>query len=101
MSEPISNSKAIVVGGGPVGLVAAHALTHAGLDFVLLESRSDIVIDAGSNLVLLPMSLRSLYQLGLEKAIKSVTSELSTMERYDHKGLDIGSLNIFNHMERL
>jgi 2-polyprenyl-6-methoxyphenol hydroxylase-like FAD-dependent oxidoreductase len=57
MSIPPSTTKAIVVGGGPVGLVAAHALTHAGLDFVLLESRPNIVIDAGSNLVLLPMSL--------------------------------------------
>lgn len=93
--------KAIVVGGGPVGLTAAHALTHAGIDFVVLESRPEIVIDAGSNLVLLPMALRPLYQLGLEKALKSVTSELTTMQRFDYEGRDIGTMHWFEHAEKL
>ncbi|KAJ5755732.1 FAD binding domain-containing protein [Penicillium manginii] len=42
--------KVIVVGGGPVGLTAAHALHHAGIDFVVLEARDSVVLDQGGQL---------------------------------------------------
>ncbi|KAK3375779.1 hypothetical protein B0T24DRAFT_664901 [Lasiosphaeria ovina] len=89
--------KVIVVGGGPVGLTAAHALWRAGIDFVLLESRPSIVIDAGSNLVLLPMGLRLLGQLGLLEALNTVSSPLGRIQRTDHTGCDIGDANFFVH----
>ncbi|CAJ0548453.1 Ff.00g020660.m01.CDS01 [Fusarium sp. VM40] len=41
----------IIVGGGPVGLLTAHALHQAGIDFVVLEQRSDIFEDAGASLI--------------------------------------------------
>ena len=91
--------KVIVVGGGPVGLAAAHALWRAGIDFTLLESRSSVVTDAGSNLVLLPMGLRLLGQLGLLDAINAVSSPLGRMKRSDHKGRDIGDTNFFIHYQ--
>lgn len=63
--------KVIVVGGGPVGLTAAHALHHAGIDFVILESRSSAVLDQGASLVLSSPSLRIMHQLGiLERLLK-------------------------------
>ena len=91
-----SNFKVIVVGGGPVGLVAAHALSHAGIDFVVLESREHMVIEAGSNLVLTPIGLRVLGQLGLLDALDRVTSPLGKVHRIDHEGRDIGSHEFFN-----
>ncbi|KAL6817684.1 hypothetical protein V8C40DRAFT_281876 [Trichoderma camerunense] len=90
--------KVIVVGGGPVGLVAAHALSRAGIDFVVLESRPSIVLDAGSNLVINPMGLRVLGQLGLLPAFDAVSSPLAQIERRDHNGKDLGTSQAFVHI---
>ncbi|GKU09318.1 unnamed protein product, partial [Fusarium langsethiae] len=87
---PTQGFKAIVVGGGPVGLSAAHALSRANIDFILLERRSSPVIDAGSNLVLNPMGIRALDQLGLEDSLEKVSSTLGLVKRQDHQGHDIG-----------
>ena len=84
--------KCIIVGGGPVGLACAHALSRASLDFVVLESRSKVVLDAGSNLVLLPIGLRVLGQLGMLPAIEAISSPMERFKRIDHKGKDIGDV---------
>ena len=91
--------KVIVVGGGPVGLTAAHALSRANLDFVVLERRAKIVEDAGSNLVLLPIGLRVLGQLGLLPTIESVSSPMSRFKRIDHNGKDLGDTLWFTYFK--
>lgn len=91
-----NNLKVIIVGGGPVGLTAAHALSRAGIDFDLLESRHSPVIDAGSNLVLAARGTRALSQLGLLDSLRQVSSTLGTIGRIDHQGRDLGSLEWFN-----
>lgn len=95
-----SKLRVIVVGGGPVGLTAALALERAGIDFVLLESRSNVVIDAGSNLVLLPIGLRAFYQLGLRDPLNAVSSPLDRIHRMDHTGRDIGDAQWFIEMRK-
>ena len=67
--------KVIIVGAGPVGLTAAHALILAGIDFVVLEQRESIVLDEGASLVLGPNSLRVMYQLGLYDSLLAVGDE--------------------------
>lgn len=57
--------KAIILGGGPTGLTLAHILHHAGIDFVVLERRSDVTEDVGASLVLSPHNLRVYHQLGI------------------------------------
>ncbi|KAK0714549.1 hypothetical protein B0H67DRAFT_512940 [Lasiosphaeris hirsuta] len=96
-----SNFKVIIVGGGPVGLTAANALSHAGINFVLLESRPNIVIDAGSNLVILPMGLRLLGQIGLLDTFNAVSSALGQIQRFDHNGRDLGEVNFFVHHKEI
>ncbi|OTA99365.1 hypothetical protein M426DRAFT_16488 [Hypoxylon sp. CI-4A] len=68
--------KVIIVGGGPVGLTAAHALSQAGINYVLLESRDSCVIDVGASLGLWPQALRVLAQFGLLERLRAVGAEL-------------------------
>jgi 2-polyprenyl-6-methoxyphenol hydroxylase-like FAD-dependent oxidoreductase len=93
------NFKVIIVGGGPVGLTAAHSLSRANLDFVVLERRAKIVEDAGSNLVLLPIGLRVLGQLGLLRKIESVSSPMSRFKRIDREGRDLGDTLFFTYFK--
>lgn len=92
---------AIVIGGGPVGLIAAHALARAGIDFLLLESRPEIVINTGSDLVLSSSGMRVLNQLGLLDTLDTVSTPLAEMQRIDHKGNDIGLVNFLKYQKEL
>ncbi|GKZ27644.1 hypothetical protein AbraIFM66951_001745 [Aspergillus brasiliensis] len=65
MSTPNTPFKAIIVGGGPVGLAAAHALDLAGIDFVVLERRPAIFEDRGASLIVYPHTFRVLQQFGI------------------------------------
>ncbi|KAF2716481.1 FAD/NAD(P)-binding domain-containing protein [Polychaeton citri CBS 116435] len=94
----LSKLKVIVIGGGPVGLTAAHALSKAGIDFLVLERRPHIVMNAGSNLVLMPVDLRAMSQLDLLEPLSGVSSPLGRIDRLDHKGHDLGDLQFFNQM---
>lgn len=71
-----NNFKVIVVGGGPVGLTAAHILSRAGIEYVVLERRSSIHIDVGASLALWPQSLRVLSQLGLLERLQELGEEM-------------------------
>ena len=94
------NFKAIIIGGGPVGLTAAHAFYRAGIDFVLLERRPEVIVDAGSNLVLLPDGIRTMTQLGIMEALNNVSTPLDKLQRLDHEGNDIGEMVIFEEIKK-
>ncbi|KAL7922550.1 hypothetical protein ACQKWADRAFT_326764 [Trichoderma austrokoningii] len=68
--------KIVIVGGGPVGLIAAHALYKAGMQFTILERSRQIALDVGASLVLAPGSLRVFHQLGLLDKLRDVYSEI-------------------------
>lgn len=63
--------RAVIVGGGPVGLTLAHTLAQANIDFVVLEARDTVFADEGASIILYPGALRIYAQLGiLEAALK-------------------------------
>ena len=93
------NFRVIVVGGGPVGLTAAICLEKAGIDFVLLERRPEVVIDAGSNLVLTPEGLQALSQLDLLDPIEAISSPLGRINRLNHDGRNMGDMHWFELMK--
>jgi 2-polyprenyl-6-methoxyphenol hydroxylase-like FAD-dependent oxidoreductase len=68
--------KVIVIGGGPIGLAAAHALHLADIDFVVLERRPSIIEDRGASIVVHPHTLRVMHQFGLLQELQNVGAEL-------------------------
>ncbi|KAI5860105.1 hypothetical protein GGS23DRAFT_249538 [Durotheca rogersii] len=91
--------KVIVVGGGPVGLTAAHALSRAGIDFVVLEHRESVVVDVGASLVLWPSGLRVLAQFGLLERLREIGADLRrtvTLTLDAHKYKDSQASRVVN-----
>lgn len=82
-----SSFKVLIIGGGPVGLLAAHALSKAGIDFLVLEARPQIAEDVGASLVFLPYSMRVLAQLGLMDGLRERGHEVLRWADYTQKGL--------------
>ncbi|KAM0193092.1 hypothetical protein ACHAPI_007816 [Fusarium lateritium] len=77
--------KVIVVGAGPVGLVLAHALQASGIDYVLVEQRSQVPPDPAYGLFLWPQIMRIFHQLGL---LESITAISQPMLEAIHRSID-------------
>lgn len=72
--------KAIIVGGGPVGMIMAHALSLADIDFVLVEKRDTISTWTGAGLTVWSQSMRILHQMGLRDALFSAGLGVNMIE---------------------
>lgn len=78
--------RAIIVGGGPVGLTAAHSFGLAGIDYIVLEARDTCTSDSGASLVLNPASLRVFHQLGLADIAREKSAEHERALWVDYNG---------------
>ena len=78
--------KAIIIGGGPAGLTAAHILYKAGIDFVVLEARDKVAVDRGAAMVLGPQNLRVIRQLGLYDKLLEIGAELLSVKGFLQDG---------------
>ncbi|KAH0497873.1 hypothetical protein TgHK011_005155 [Trichoderma gracile] len=92
-----SDFKVIIVGGG---LVAAHALYKAGIDFVVLEGNSTVSIDVGACLALLPPGLRILHQLGLLNELRDLASEVNLRHTFTRDGYRYKAGNVFDECKK-
>ncbi|KAH6954267.1 hypothetical protein DER45DRAFT_570133 [Fusarium avenaceum] len=72
----MNSFKVIVVGAGPVGLVLAHALQASGIDYVLIEQRSQVPPDPAYGVFLWPQIMRILHQLGLLESILAISQPM-------------------------
>ncbi|GAW17268.1 hypothetical protein ANO14919_067230 [Xylariales sp. No.14919] len=66
--------RAIIVGGGLLGLTAAHIFAKTDMDYVVLEQHDDLMPDIGSLLSLMPPTFRMLDQLDLLDAVAPVVT---------------------------
>lgn len=70
--------RVVIAGAGLVGLTAAHILTKAGIDFVILEKHKTIIPPVGSVMTLWPQTFRVFEQLGLNDILESFVETLNT-----------------------
>lgn len=86
-ADSMSDFKVIIIGAGPTGLTAAHALSKAGIDFVVLERRPQIVEDVGASLVLFPHNMRVMAQFGLLEKLQQIGHEVLRWADYTTLGM--------------
>lgn len=72
-----------IVGGGISGLAAAVALLRKGVSVQVFE-RADTLGEVGAGIHMTPNSLRPLYAMGMEKALKSAGGDVSGKSEYCH-----------------
>lgn len=91
--------KAIIVGGGPSGLVLAHCLEAANIDFVLLESSSEAVQSSGSGFGLYPQASRVLKQLGLLEKVRALSDPTGDLYQLNYDGSIISTIPLVPKLE--
>jgi 2-polyprenyl-6-methoxyphenol hydroxylase-like FAD-dependent oxidoreductase len=79
--------RVIIVGGGPIGLLAVHCLSKAGIDFVLLERRDTLSPDSGASIGIYPSTIRIFDQLGLLGPLQKIWSPLRRKLVITHEGV--------------
>ncbi|KAI2889754.1 transcriptional regulator family: Fungal Specific TF [Aspergillus niger] len=96
MSSTNTPFKAIIVGGGPVGLAAAHSLHLAGIDFLILERRPAIIEDKGASLIVHPHTLRVFDQFGILDDVLPHGTELNHHLSFTADGHVFAESNRYN-----
>ncbi|QYS94606.1 Flavoprotein monooxygenase [Trichoderma simmonsii] len=97
----VTDFKVIIVGGGPVGLTAAHALHKAGIDFTVLERSNEIAMDVGASIALGSATLRVLHQLGLLDQLWDLGGEIgSLLKKFTIDGYKFKSGDFLHGMKK-
>lgn len=90
-----SKFRAVIIGGGPVGLTIANGLERAGLDFVVVERHPTIISESGAGIMLWPHSVRVFDQLGLLESCEGRYIPLHTRATGHLDGTPIRASSIF------
>ncbi|KAI0430795.1 putative monooxygenase [Xylaria sp. FL1042] len=96
--------KVIVVGGGLVAITAAHILSRANIEFVVLEQHDNLTPWIGSLLVMWPATYRMFNQLGIQDVMLPILNELDDYQTINsddgsflHIMKDVGKMWSRNH----
>lgn len=99
MADTKKKFKAIIVGGGPVGMYLAHALQATGLDCVLCEKRDAIPPATAFGVFLWPHGLRLLHQVGLLDQTEAISSLLTKITHVGPAGNVVREYSDFKFLE--
>ncbi|TLD25111.1 hypothetical protein PspLS_05949 [Pyricularia sp. CBS 133598] len=89
----------IIIGGGPGGLMMAHMLSRAGIDWTLLERRDDGgLVQPGTALALWPQAARVLDQLGLLEEAEKLYLPLVGKINFTKDGTVVGTSNMIERL---
>ncbi|KAI0104638.1 hypothetical protein GGR51DRAFT_521613 [Nemania sp. FL0031] len=91
----MSEFRVIILGAGPAGLFAAHALAAANIDFVVLERQPEIVRYRGAFIVAWPPLVRLMDQLGLYKQMLELSTPIITKTHFTTTGEPLCSAPVF------
>ncbi|ORY68469.1 FAD binding domain-containing protein [Pseudomassariella vexata] len=91
--------RVIIAGGGPVALVAMHALNKAGIDSIILEKRNALDVLSGASLAVWPHNVRILDQLGLLQEAESIYLPVLKKHNLRRDGSEISRSNMFEAIE--
>lgn len=81
--------RVLIAGGGIAGLTLANALQHAGVDYLLLEARSEIAPQVGASIGVAPSGNRILDQLSCYDDIEKVSEPVEFVGNHDAGGNDL------------
>lgn len=99
MSDKTENFRVVVVGGGPVALMAAHALDRAGIDYVVLERRTELDTDSGASVALWPHNVRLLDQLDLLEEARETYMPVLYKRNLRRDGSELSRSNMFEAIQ--
>jgi 2-polyprenyl-6-methoxyphenol hydroxylase-like FAD-dependent oxidoreductase len=93
--------KVIIVGGGPVGMVMAHALSTASINYVILEKYGTFLSDNGASVALWPNNVRILDQLGLLEKAREIWMPIHSKVNLGPGGKVLASSDMLDKVEKL
>ena len=82
--------KALIIGGGIAGPVAALALRRAGIDSVVCEARREPADGVGNMLAIAPNGLAALGIVGVDRAVLALGQPILNMVMADGRGKPLG-----------
>jgi len=96
-STPFINPhfRVIIVGGGPIGLTTALALSKAGIDFTVLEQRKTFGPNLGASIGFWPHGMRVLGQLGVLEKLQALGHEVRHVYIQDFDGYIFNDTSVF------
>ncbi|KAI0506958.1 hypothetical protein F5B22DRAFT_622087 [Xylaria bambusicola] len=95
---PQSKFRAIVIGGGPIGLMIANGLDRAGIDFLVIERNPNIISKSGACIMAWPHTTRIFDQLGLTAACQGRYLPLQSKSVAHLDGRPIRANPIFEYL---
>ncbi|KAJ2999382.1 hypothetical protein NUW58_g10 [Xylaria curta] len=87
--------RAIIIGAGPVGLYTAHALRAAGINYVVLERRKQVVNYLGSMVFTWPQTVRLFDQIGLYEQAKDLSFGIHVKKRVSGQDGSLCTTSVF------
>lgn len=95
----MSDFRVIIIGAGIAGLVLAHSLERAKIDYVVLERRETVIGRGGAAIALMPTGSRIWHQLGLLEEALARGNELENMADLGPGGLVLKRRSLFIGMK--